>query len=47
MANANEYESALIKAETAGLKSLTSAQLEMYKKMLKESGARGNRARRI
>lgn len=47
MANASDYENTLIKAESGGLASLTSAQLEMYKKMLKESGARGNRARRI
>lgn len=47
MANAEEYERVLLKAETRGLGSLNSNELELLKRLLKESSSRGNRARKL
>jgi hypothetical protein len=44
MANADEYEKALTKLEMGV--TLTDKEKELVKKMLNESGSRGNRARR-
>lgn len=46
MATAEEYEKVLGKAEMGG-GSLTSTEKDMLKRLLSESGARGNRARKI
>ncbi|MCB0827095.1 MAG: hypothetical protein KDC26_13000 [Armatimonadetes bacterium] len=47
MANAEDYERVLLKAETMGLGKLNSQELELLKKMLKEVSSRGNRARKL
>lgn len=46
VATAEEYEAALIKAETLGLTKLKKPELELLKKLTKEAGSRGNRARK-
>lgn len=47
MANAEEYERVLSKAELSGMANLNSQEKDLLKRMYKESGGRGNRARRI
>lgn len=47
MATAEEYETALRKAENLGVSSLTDAQMELLNKLYREAGSRGNRARRV
>jgi hypothetical protein len=47
MATAEEYEKVLGKAEMRGVGSLSSVEKDMLKRLLSESGARGNRARKI
>jgi hypothetical protein len=46
MATKEQYEAALVKAETLGLTSLNRDQLELVAKLAKQAGAQGNRARR-
>lgn len=47
MANASEYERVLNKAEGMGLGSLDKREMELLNVLYKESGSRGNRARRV
>ena len=47
MANADEYERVLLKAELQGVSSLNSQDKELLNRLLRESGSRGNRARKI
>lgn len=47
MATSAEYDRVLAKAEGIGLGSLNKQEMEIMKKMSRESGSRGNRARRI
>lgn len=47
MATADEYEKVLTKAEMRGVGSLNSMEKDMLKRLLNESGPRGNRARRV
>ncbi|GAA4977753.1 hypothetical protein WHI96_14555 [Pseudonocardia tropica] len=47
MANADEYERVLDKGEITGLGSLNGAERELLARMARESGSRGNRARRL
>ncbi|MFC4033882.1 hypothetical protein ACFO3J_20705 [Streptomyces polygonati] len=47
MASAEEYERVIKKAEGIGLGSLTTRETELLKVLYKESGSRGNRARRV
>jgi hypothetical protein len=47
MASAEEYEKVLGKAEMRGVGSLTSTEKDMLKRLVNESGSRGNRARKI
>ena len=47
MAAAEQYEKVLGKAEMRGVGSLTSHEKEMLKRLLREAGSRGNRARKI
>jgi hypothetical protein len=46
MATKEQYEAALIKAERLGLGALKEQDLNLLMVLYKESGARGNRARR-
>jgi hypothetical protein len=47
MANADEYERVISKAEGMGLGSLDAQEMQLMKVLYKESGSRGNRARRV
>jgi hypothetical protein len=47
MATAEQYERVLVKAESIGLGSLNKQELDLLKTLYKESGGRGNRARRV
>jgi hypothetical protein len=47
MANAQEYDRVLAKAELRGVSSLNSQEKELFRRMLNEVGSRGNQARRI
>lgn len=47
MPSSEEYERVLLKAEVAGFSSLTSQEVELLKRLYREAGSRGNRARRI
>ena len=47
MATKEQYEAALVKAEEFGLGSLNSVQMDLFKKLAKQAGATGNRARRV
>ena len=47
MATAQEYDRVLVKAENAGLGKLDKQELAMLMVLYKESGSRGNRARRV
>lgn len=47
MPNADEYERVLIKAEMGGLRSLRTNELDLLRRLYREVGARGNRARRL
>ena len=47
MATKEQYEAALVKAEEFGLTSLNPAQMELFKKLAKQAGALGNRARSV
>lgn len=47
MATAEQYEKVLGKAEMRGVGSLDSREKEMLKALVRESGSRGNRARKI
>lgn len=47
MPNADEYDRVLDKAEIRGVPSLTPAEKEMLRRMTREPGSRGNRARRM
>lgn len=47
MATAAEYERVISKAEVAGLGSLNTQEMNLLKVLYKESGSRGNRARRV
>ncbi|MEU3922069.1 hypothetical protein ACWIID_06305 [Streptomyces phaeochromogenes] len=46
MATAEQYERALVKAERLGIGSLDKHDLDLLMALYKESGSRGNRARR-
>nr|WP_157527193.1 hypothetical protein [Kibdelosporangium sp. MJ126-NF4]CEL13486.1 hypothetical protein [Kibdelosporangium sp. MJ126-NF4]CTQ99172.1 hypothetical protein [Kibdelosporangium sp. MJ126-NF4] len=47
MATKEQYEAALVKAETLGVTSLSREQLELIGKLAKQAGSTGNRARRV
>ncbi|MDO8847284.1 MAG: hypothetical protein Q7W51_02700 [Coriobacteriia bacterium] len=47
MASAEEYDRVLLKAELRGAAALTAQEKELLKRLLSESGARGNRARKL
>lgn len=47
MATNEEYLAALVKAENFGLGTLTKQEVELLKRLYREAGARGNRARRV
>jgi hypothetical protein len=47
MASAAEYDRVISKAEGFGLGSLNKQEMELMKTLSKESGSRGNRARRV
>ncbi|MCM2422607.1 hypothetical protein [Streptomyces sp. RKAG293] len=47
MATAEEYARVLGKAELVGLGKLTKSELELLRRIYKESGPRGNRARKV
>jgi hypothetical protein len=45
MATAEQYEAALVRVEALGLSKVTKQEQELVKKLLREAGSRGNRAR--
>ncbi|WP_156424552.1 hypothetical protein [Arthrobacter sp. EpRS71] len=47
MATNEEYDRVLLKAEMGGLSKLNQQELDLLKRMYKEMGARGNRARKV
>lgn len=47
MATDEEYKRVLFKAKNMGLDSLTKQETELFVRMTKEAGSRGNEARRI
>jgi hypothetical protein len=47
VATKEQYEAALVKAEEFGLASLSSAEMDLFKKLAKQVGALGNRARSV
>lgn len=47
MATKGQYEAALVKAERLGLGSLKEQDLNLLMVLYRESGSRGNRARRV
>ncbi len=47
MATKEQYEAALVKAERLGIGSLKEQDLNLLMVLYRESGSRGNRARRV
>ncbi|MGF1425593.1 hypothetical protein [Kitasatospora sp. LaBMicrA B282] len=47
MATKEQYEAVLVKAEHAGLGSLSKQELDLLMRIYRETGSRGNRARRV
>ncbi|MDX6279897.1 MAG: hypothetical protein QOH03_968 [Kribbellaceae bacterium] len=47
MATEHEYEKALDKADARGWEALDSVEKDLVKRLMKETGHRGNRVRRL
>lgn len=47
MATKEEYERVLLKAEVSGISALKKDEIELLKRLVREAGARGNRARKL
>lgn len=47
MATAEEYDRVLLKAEVGGVSKLNKEEVALLQRLYKESGSRGNRARKI